>query len=59
MKNNGKSIIIVLVVLALMVVSVSALFAGSGIKNLSYSEVLTMFREGQVVEFVVNKNNVL
>ena len=59
MKNNGKSIIIVFVVLALMVVSVSALFAGSGIKNLSYSEVLTMFREGEVVEFVVNKNNVL
>jgi len=59
MRNNGKSIIILLVVVALMVVSVSALFSGASTKEVLYSEVLTSFRDGQVVKFEVSKNNVL
>ena len=59
MKRNGKSIIIWIVVIALAVLCVSALMSGSGAKEVPYSQVLQMFRAEQVVEFNVDRSNVL
>ncbi len=59
MRNNGKSIIILLIAAALMVVCVSALFAGASVKDVPYSDVLNAFHDEQVVKFEVGKNNVL
>ncbi len=59
MKNNGKSILIWIVVIALAVLCVSALMSGSGAKEVPYSQVLQMFRAEQVTEFEVSSRNVL
>lgn len=59
MKNNGKSLIIWLVVIALAVVSISALLSGSGGKDVTYSEMLTMFRNEEVTKFQVDRRNTL
>lgn len=59
MKNNKKSLIVWLVAVALMIICVSALLSGSNAKQITYSEVLTMFHEGQVSEFQVDRRNVL
>ena len=59
MKRNGKSIIIWIVVIALAVLCVSALMSGSGAKEVTYSQVLQMFRAEQVVEFEIDRSNVL
>lgn len=59
MKNNGKSIIVWIAVIALMVVCVSVLFSSAGAKEVTYSEMLGMFRDEQVTKFEVSKNNTL
>ncbi len=59
MKSNGKTLIVWLVAIALMIVCVSALLSGGNAKTVTYSEVLTMFREEQVTEFEVNNRNIL
>lgn len=59
MKNSRKSILIWLIAILLMVVCVSVLFGSVGTNEVTYSEVLTMFREEQVARFEVTKSNVL
>ena len=59
MKNNTKSFIVWIAVIVGMVILLGVLFSGTGAKEVSYSEMLTMFREEQVVKFEVSKNNTL
>ncbi|MBR4053840.1 MAG: ATP-dependent zinc metalloprotease FtsH [Clostridia bacterium] len=59
MKNNGKSFIILIAVVVAMVLVVSMLLSGAGAKEVTYSEMLTMFRGEQVVQFEVAKDNTL
>ncbi len=59
MKNNSKSFLVWIAVIVGVVLLVSFLFSGAGAEEVTYSEMLTMFREEQVVRFEVSKNNTL
>ncbi len=59
MKNNGKSFLVWIAVIVGAVFLASVLFSGATAEEVSYSEMLTMFRNEQVVEFEVSKNNTL
>ena len=59
MKNNGKSIIVWIVAIVLMIVCVSALFAGTGAKEISYDKMYGMFVKEEVVKYQIDRNQTI
>ena len=59
MKNNSKSAALWIAVILGVVLLLSFLFAGTGAKEVPYSQMLEMFRNEEVVRFEVSKSNTL
>ena len=59
MKNNSKSAALWIAVILSVVLLLSFLFAGTGAKEVPYSQMLEMFRNEEVVRFEVSKSNTL
>jgi ATP-dependent Zn protease len=59
MKNNGKSIIVWIVAIVLMIVCISALFTGTGAKEISYDKMYGMFLKEEVVKYQIDRNQTI
>ena len=59
MKNSGKSVIVWIIAIVLMIVCVSALFAGTGAKEITYDKVYEMFLKKEVVKYQIDKNQTI
>ncbi|MBR4467014.1 MAG: ATP-dependent metallopeptidase FtsH/Yme1/Tma family protein, partial [Clostridia bacterium] len=58
-KNLGRTIIIWMIVLAIIIAVSTFLFRYSSAETVIYSQVLKDFRSGKVESFQVNRNNVI
>ena len=59
MKNNGKSVIVWILAIVLMIVCVSVLFAGTGAKEISYDKMYGMFLKEEVVKYQIDRNQTI
>ncbi|MCH5183330.1 MAG: ATP-dependent zinc metalloprotease FtsH [Oscillospiraceae bacterium] len=59
MKSNKKSLLVWLIVIALAVVFVSALLSGSGAEEVTYGEVLYMFRNEEIRAAEIDRSGTL
>jgi cell division protease FtsH len=59
MKNNYKIIIFYVALIAVILIATATLFSNMQSDNLLYSDIVDMFRDGQVKQFEVDENNVL
>ncbi len=57
--NNLKTILVYIVVIVVVVLIVSSLFGNKDTDKMSYSDVITLFREGKICEFTVKNDGTL
>ena len=59
MKNSGKSFIVWIIAIVLMIVCVSALFTSTGAKEISYDKMYGMFLKEEVVKYQIDRNQTI